>query len=481
MEKKIAEGEFVIYTTDKPKSERASTLDLLYSELAAINRKRYPDGLETGSAVTDTMWQATSLQAGVDCGVNQTTSGQYRSGNPQTKLENYIGEKAWQIKDYWINTPNIQISKIKQHLENIIVEAFKKDGRISIAQIYNAFKEEPYGFMPCNLTAFVMGFILKEYADGSYSWSDGLTNDILTIAKLKEMVDEIIKHNLTTIPRYKDKYIVTMTAEERAFNEASSKIFNIPLNLCNSVEQTRERITSPCEGFREEQGAALDPHKAHIVGVSFSISEGSAVYVPIAHKVSKNMEYSVFFPFITQLLRNNRILKIAHNLAFESSFFYGLDIVIAPPVYDTIIASMLTLKSNTEFRALIDSGLKTLVPELLGVELPKFEQVTAGGHFDELDANRIETVNYACSDSDYTLRLYNTFNAWFERYMPKHRVIVEQIESPTAIYVGAMKYNGLLVDKVLMLEKQAEAINRLTHLKEEIAFIIGDINLGANA
>ncbi|CUN97332.1 hypothetical protein [Mitsuokella jalaludinii] len=96
--------------------------------------------------------------------------------------------------------------------------------------------------MPCNLTAFVMGFLLKEYTDGTYNYSDGINNDILDVAKLKEMVSEIIKHQQNPIPRYKDKFIVTTTAEERAFNEASSKIFGIPINLCNSVEQTRERI-----------------------------------------------------------------------------------------------------------------------------------------------------------------------------------------------------------------------------------------------
>lgn len=239
---KITGGEFVVYTADKPMGERATTIDLLYSELSAINRKLYPSGLESGNAVTETMWQANSLPAGVDCGASQSTSGQYRSGNPQTKLENYIGEDAWEKKDYWKDKPYLSISKIKQYIEDIIATAFKTEGRISIAQIYDELKVAPYGFMPCNLTAFLLGFILKEYADGSYSWSDGLTNDILTVSKLKETVSEIIKHNMTAIPRYKDKYIVTMTAEEKAFNEASSRIFDISLNLCTSVEQTRERI-----------------------------------------------------------------------------------------------------------------------------------------------------------------------------------------------------------------------------------------------
>jgi hypothetical protein len=56
------------------------------------------------------------------------------------------------------------------------------------------------------------------------------------------MIDEVIKLEITPNPRYKDKYIVTMTAEEKKFNEATSIAFRVPQNLCTSVEQTRERI-----------------------------------------------------------------------------------------------------------------------------------------------------------------------------------------------------------------------------------------------
>lgn len=245
---KIGNGEFVVYTAEKPDGERATTIDLLYTELAAIDKKHYENSLESGASVTDTMWMATSLPTGVECGATRTTSGQYRSTNEQTKLENYIGE-AWTIENYWTEKPFLLISKIKQCVEDTISASFEVEGQISISKIYDALKSEPFGFMSCNLSAFVMGFVLKEYADSSFSWSDGLTNDVMSVAKLKEMVAEIIKHQVTPIPRYKDKYIKTMTAEEKAFNETSAEIFEIPLNFCSSIEQTRERIRQKMKDF----------------------------------------------------------------------------------------------------------------------------------------------------------------------------------------------------------------------------------------
>jgi DNA polymerase-1 len=239
--------------------------------------------------------------------------------------------------------------------------------------------------------------------------------------------------------------------------------------------------TAPDEAFRLEERAALDAHKTHIVGVSFSVSEGSAIYMPMAHRVGQNANEAEAMALLAELTADSGVIKVAHNLSFETMFLYAKGIVLQPPCYDTIAAAQMTLKGNSLFRTLGDSGLKTLVPELFGVELPSFSKVTNGGYFDELNPQDAETVRYACADSDYSLRLYHLTSGWFDRYLPKHRFIVERIESPTAVYCGLMKYNGLLADEALMLEKQAEAESKLTQIREDIAFMIGDVNIGANA
>jgi len=241
--------------------------------------------------------------------------------------------------------------------------------------------------------------------------------------------------------------------------------------------------TSPRDGYRNVEKAALDPHKSSITGVSFSKTEGDAIYIPLAHRSSQNVEdQDVILDYLTNaVFQNPLVIKVAHNLAFESSFLYAKNIVIQSPVYDTIAASQLTLKSSMEFRKLSDSGLKTLVPELFDVEMPSFKDVTQGKHFDELDPQDPETISYACADSDYTLRLYHLFNGWFDRYLPKHRSIVEEVESPTSVFVGLMKYNGILMDQDLMLQKQNEAEAHLSKLREDIAFITGDVHIGSNA
>lgn len=239
--------------------------------------------------------------------------------------------------------------------------------------------------------------------------------------------------------------------------------------------------TAPDDDFRKEERSALDPHKSHIVGVSFAVSEASGVYVPMAHRRGVNANMGEVVDVLKKVMTDKTITKIAHNLSFEAMFLYHLGIVMQAPVYDTISASQMTLKSNTEFRKLSDSGLKTLVPMLYDVDMPKFADVTGGRYFDELDPQDNETIRYACADSDYALRLYHTFNTWFDKYLPKHRYVVEKIESEAAVFVGIMKYNGLLVDKELMEAKQQEAQKKLSQIKQDIQFFIGDVDIGANA
>lgn len=246
---RIAAGEFIVHTAEKRDGERATTIDALYALLAEINKKKFPECLEGTYTVIANMYTPSSMKQGVECGCNQKTAGTFLSGSPATKLENAL-EGAWKVDEYWKVKPHLPISKIKIHVDGIISDGFQNGGgRVSIKRIYDSLKVAPYGFMPCNLSAFIMGFILKEYTTGTFSWSDGLINDILNVNKLKEMIDEVIRLEITPNPRYKDKYIVAMTDEEKAFNEITSAAFGIPINMCTSVPNTRERIRSKMKEY----------------------------------------------------------------------------------------------------------------------------------------------------------------------------------------------------------------------------------------
>ena len=237
--------------------------------------------------------------------------------------------------------------------------------------------------------------------------------------------------------------------------------------------------TSPLDAFRDDPKASLDPARCRIVGCSLSVAEGTGIYVPIAHRAGPNINADAFFKLLKKLLTSSR-LKIAHNIAFESQMAYHLGIVIQPPVFDTICAAQLSLKSAYEFRSLSDSGLKKLAAELCGEPLPSFADVTGGKHFDELPSDDPETIRYGAADSDYSLRLHRIFTGWFDQYLPRHRYLTEEIESPTAVYLGIMHHNGIPVDLPLMMQRKQEAEAEMERIRGEIAGIIGAVDIGSN-
>jgi len=275
--------------------------------------------------------------------------------------------------------------------------------------------------------------------------------------------------------------------------------------------------TAPTEAWRGERLAALDAHKAEIVGISLSAAPGTGIYIPLGHRKGgkteireaispgcrdgakadrRNANPAEVIPLLRDLVwENEGVIKAAHNLAFEAMFLYAHGILLREPVYDTIAAAQLTLKAPGEFRKLQDCGLKKLAMELFGTKLPTFTEVVSGKretkqdpagrreetrHFDELNPEEAETIRYACADSDFTLRLYHLCNDWFDRNLPRHRWLTEHVESPTAVYCGIMKYNGVGVDREEMIRKRLQCESRIRELKQEIQQILGTGEIGSS-
>lgn len=246
--KKIKSGDFYVYSKFSTTGERVSSMVDLFAKLLEINKLHYPKCLEDAfPSVLNTMYDANSLAAGANCGINEETKGTFRSANEATKLENAL-KGAWKEPEYW-NKSSAYISLLKKSVDEIINDVFKDHDRVSISYIYNILKSEPYGFMPCNLTAFILGFVLKEYANGTYSYSDNMTTDTLDTEKLANMIAEVIKQENTPDKRYKEKFIVTLTESERTFNKATSEAFSIDAKYCVSITDTRSRIREQMKTF----------------------------------------------------------------------------------------------------------------------------------------------------------------------------------------------------------------------------------------
>ncbi len=100
---------------------------------------------------------------------------------------------------------------------------------------------------------------------------------------------------------------------------------NTNYRIVNTVDEIREYIgnssivafdfeTAPDDLYRDEEKAALDPAKSHIVGCSFSIKGGTGIYVPVAHRLGKNIDSKAFYKFLAEVLINKSICKFCESV-----------------------------------------------------------------------------------------------------------------------------------------------------------------------
>ena len=121
-------------------------------------------------------------------------------------------------------------------VDELIQKGFDSpSGRVSVADIYSELEQAPYGFRATNLAAFVMGFVLKEYATADYFWSNGSTSESMSVDKMKMAIANAIKQTVSPDKKYKPEYIVAMSAEQRAFLKCTSEAFRIPMTQCGSI------------------------------------------------------------------------------------------------------------------------------------------------------------------------------------------------------------------------------------------------------
>lgn len=104
-----------------------------------------------------------------------------------------------------------------------------------ITDILSALAERPFGFTPSNLSAFVLGFLLKEYAGEQYFWSNGTTRP-MSVDLMKSAIKNAMDQVVTPKAGYRPEAIVTMSEELRLFLRGTASIFHESTERCGSVD-----------------------------------------------------------------------------------------------------------------------------------------------------------------------------------------------------------------------------------------------------
>jgi len=238
---KIYSGQIIIYSKSKPQGERYNNWQEVLTGLRDLVKAKYPHVLEYTPGLSEVTLQSGSKPQWVEAGLVE------KSGGLTASAEKIVSATR---KDdaYWINDPNSTLGIFKNALDKKIKEELAANSKIAIKDILQFLYDE-FGFVASNLYSFITGFLLKEYANESYRLSDEANNEKMSGDKMKEIIDEGFKQFYAPSSRYREKFIRIMSREEQLFCGLISSVFEIPENLCGSVEDTIKFVRSKAKSF----------------------------------------------------------------------------------------------------------------------------------------------------------------------------------------------------------------------------------------
>lgn len=233
---RIHDGQFIVFTHANQDGESVTGASAVHTILQTIVLNRFNHISDFTKSLTESQLKLTQAKQVAKYGMNVTDIKGLISGCEKTVLG-----KFWNKPEYWNDESlaNEHIVIIKKAVNNMIEDAFKSTGKISIGEIYD-FLESTFGFSVCNLSAFIFGFLLKEYSSDPYrSMDEDGHRDGMTPDKLSEMIGNYIGKN-----NPKPTYIVSLTEDEKAFYELTESAWNIKENSCTSPSQAGTLIRS---------------------------------------------------------------------------------------------------------------------------------------------------------------------------------------------------------------------------------------------
>ena len=204
---------------------------------------------------------------------------------------------------------------------------------------------------------------------------------------------------------------------------------------------------------------------AELVGLSFSVKEHEAFYVPISANRKKALQtVNIFKP----LYENPSILKIGQNLKYDLEVLRNYNVELKGKMWDTMIAHYLIqpeLRHNMDYMAEVYLHYKTIhIDELIGAK--------GKGQKSMRDLEPKDVYEYACEDADITLQLKNKLEQELEKDECKD--LFYQIEMPLMPVLAEMEMNGVCIDTNSLADTSKQLTERMLDIEQKIYQLAGE-------
>ena len=240
-------------------------------------------------------------------------------------------------------------------------------------------------------------------------------------------------------------------------------------------EEEMDRI---CDFFMTKEFVSIDTEttstdaiRAELVGLSFSVEENKAFYVPLPANREEALKYvRIFKP----LYENDNILKIGQNIKYDYEVLNNYGVTLQGKMFDTMIAHYLIqpeLHHNMDYMAETLLGYRTIhIEELIGPKGKKQKNMR--------DLSPTDICEYAAEDADITLRLKHLLEPRLKELGLEE--LFWNIEMPLVRVLADMELNGVCLDTEALQETSRIFTDRMKQYEQEIYKEAGEtFNIGS--
>lgn len=258
---------------------------------------------------------------------------------------------------------------------------------------------------------------------------------------------------------------------------ADSQPANVALKQYETV-LTMEAFDQWLDKIKQKKCVAIDtettsinPHMADLVGISLSVMEHEACYIPLQHCYEgcpKQLDKTRVLKKLAPLLADPSITKVGQHLKYDMHVLHKEGIEVYPPSHDTMVASYCLHATQTRH------DMDSLARFYLNHQTISYESVAGKGAkqitFDYVPLE--EAAPYAAEDADITLRLHHFFN---DKLLQDQKLydLYQQIEMPLVAILYNMEQVGVLIDEK-QLHQQSKAISERLADIEKQAVVLAD-------
>lgn len=239
-----------------------------------------------------------------------------------------------------------------------------------------------------------------------------------------------------------------------------------------------EEMDRFCDFFMTKEFISIDTEttstdaiRAELVGLSFSVEENKAFYVPLPANREEALKYvRIFKP----LYENDNILKIGQNIKYDYEVLNNYGVTLQGKMFDTMIAHYLIqpeLHHNMDYMAETLLGYRTIhIEELIGPKGKKQKNMR--------DLSPTDICEYAAEDADITLRLKHLLEPRLKELGLEE--LFWNIEMPLVRVLADMELNGVCLDTEALQETSRIFTDRMKQYEQEIYKEAGEtFNIGS--